>query len=111
MFINPSKCEFGVNHLTCLDDFVAAQRIKPLPEKVETVQQVSQPDTPCKRREFLGLISFYYLFIPNCADIIGEPLHTLLSTTKTKQPLAWDDNTLKPFNDIKQVIADTSFLS
>ena len=36
----------------------------------------------------------YHHFIPHYADIV-RPLHTLLATTKTKQLLAWDDNTLK----------------
>ena len=31
-----------------------------------------------------------------------RPLHTLLATTKTKRPLAWDDNTVKAFNDVKR---------
>ena len=110
MIINPSKCEFGVNHLTFLGHFVTAQGIQPLPDKVEAIQQFPQPNTQRKLREFLGLINFYHRFIPHCADIV-RPLHTLLATTKTKQPLAWDDNNLKAFNDIKQAIVYASLLS
>ena len=36
---------------------------------------------------------------------------SLLGKTKTKQPLIWDNNTLKAFSDIKQAIAYTSLLS
>ena len=57
-----------------------------------------------------GLINFYHWFIPHCVDIV-RPLHTSLATTKTKQPLAWDDNTVKAFNDINQAIASASLLS
>ena len=110
MIINPSKCEFGVNHLTLLGHFVTAQGIEPLPDKVETTQRFPQPNTPCKLREFLGLINFYHRFILHCADIV-RPLHALLATNKTKQPIAWDDNTLKAFNNIKQAITDTLLLS
>ena len=107
---NPSKCEFGVKHLTFLGHFVTAQGIQPLPDKVEAIQQFPQPNTQCKLREFLGLINFYHQVIPHCADIV-RPLHTLLAKTKTKQPLAWYDNTVKAFNDIKQAIASASLLS
>ena len=110
VIINPSKCEFGVNHLTFLGHFVTTQGIQPLPDKVEAIQQFPQPNTQRKLREFLGLINFYHRFIPHCADIV-RPLHTLLATTKTKQPLAWDDNNLKAFNDIKQAIVYASLLS
>ena len=110
MIINPSKCEFGVYHLTFLGHFVTAQGIQPLPDKVEAIQQFPQPNTQRKLREFLGLINFYHQFIPHCADIV-RPLHTLLATTKTKQPLAWDDNNLKAFNDTKQTIVCASLLS
>ena len=110
VIINPSKCEFGVNHLTFLGHFVNAHGIQPLPDKIEAIQQFPQPNTQRKLREFLGLINFYHRFIPHCADIV-RPLHTLLATTKTKQPLTWNDNTLKAFNDIKQAIANASLLS
>ena len=110
MMINPSKREFGVNHLAFLGHFGTAQGIQPLPDKIEAIQQFPQPNTQRKLREFLGLINFYHRFIPHCADIV-RPLHNLLAKTKTKQPLAWDDNTVKAFNDIKQAIASASLLS
>ena len=107
VIINPSKCEFGVNQLTFLGHHVTAHGIQPLPDKVQVIHQYPQPTTQRKLREFLGLINFYHCFIPNCADIL-RPLYTLLTTTKAKQPLNWDDNTLKAFNDIKQAMANTS---
>ena len=36
---------------------------------------------------------------------------SLLGKTKTKQPLIWDNNTLKAFSDIKQAIAYASLPS
>ena len=108
VIINPRKCEFGDNHLTFLGHFVTAQGIELLPDIVETRQQFPQPNISCKMREFFGLINFYCHFIPHHVDIVRS-LYTLLPITKTKQPLAWDDNTLKAFSDIKQAIADTSF--
>ena len=86
VIINPNKCEFGVNQLTFLGHHVTAHGIQPLPDKVQVIQQYPQPTTQRKLREFLGLINFYHCFIPNCADIL-RPLHTLLTTTKAKQPL------------------------
>ena len=48
VIINPSKCEFGVNHLTFLGYFLSAQGIELLPDKVEAIQQLPQPNTPSK---------------------------------------------------------------
>ena len=58
MIINPSKREFGVNHLAFLGHFGTAQEIQPLPDKIEAIQQFPQPNTQRKLREFLGLINF-----------------------------------------------------
>ena len=110
VIINPSKCEFGVNQLTFLGHHVTAQGIQPLPDKVKAIQHYPQPTSQRKLREFLGLINFYHRFIPHCADIL-KPLHNLLTTTKRKKALHWDDNALQAFNNIKEAMAETSLLS
>ena len=110
VIINPSKCEFGVNQLTFLGHHVTAQGIQPLPDKVKAIQHYPQPTSQRKLREFLGLINFYHRFIPHCADIL-KPLHNLLTTTKGKKALHWDDNALQAFNNIKEAMAKTSLLS
>ena len=93
VIINPSKCAFGVNQLTFLGHHVTAQGIQPLSDKVKAIQHYPQPTSQRKLREFLGLINFYHRFIPHCADIL-KPLHNLLTTTKGKKALHWDDNAL-----------------
>ena len=55
------------------------------------------------------LSTCYHWFISHCANIL-RPLHTLLATTKAKQLLEWNDNTLKAFHDIKQAMANASLL-
>jgi len=56
------------------------------------------------------MIYFYHRFIPYCTGIL-RPLQSLLTTTKLKTTLNWNDTTIKAFNDIKQAMTDDSLLS
>ena len=58
--VNPSKCVFGAKQLTFLGHLVDANGIRPLPEKVEALQQFPLPTTKRKLRQYLGLINFYH---------------------------------------------------
>ena len=49
-------------------------------------------------------------FISHCANIL-RPLYALIATTKAKQLLDWNNNTLKAFHYIKQAIENASLLS
>jgi len=77
---------------------------------VEAIWQFSQPTTQYKLRELLGMIYFYHRFIPYCTGIL-RPLQSLLTATKLKTTLNWNDTTIKAFNDIKQTMTDASLLS
>ena len=68
--INPNKCQFGVPSLTFLGHVVDQHGIRPLAEKVQSLQDFPVPTSLRKLREFLGLINFCRRFITNCADIV-----------------------------------------
>ena len=101
----------GVSELTFLEHYLKSQGVRPLEDKVKAIQDFPQPTTQCKLCEFLGLINFYYHFLPHCADTL-KPLHTLLATAyKTKRTLQWIEESLQAFSTIKQTIVDVSLLS
>ena len=111
VIINPTKCEFGANQLTCLGHHVTAQGSNHSQIRYKLYSSSYSPHaTQQKLWEFLGLINFYHRFIPHCADIL-KPIHNLLTNNKAKQLLTWDEKTLKAFNDIKQAMADAFLLA
>ena len=110
VIINPTKCELGVSKLHFLGHEVDSAGIRPLPEKVNAIQEFPLPETRKKLREFLGLINFYHRFIKNCATLT-HLLNTLLSTSKQdNQPLQWTDNTRTAFTVVKQALATATLL-
>ena len=108
--VNPVKCQFGVAELDFLGYRVDKCGIRPLDERVSTLRQFPRPSTPCKLREFLGLVNFYHRFIPGCAGIL-YPLHILFSSRKGEDhTLSWTAEADKAFVSIKEALANASLL-
>ena len=109
--INPAKCVFGVSSLTFLGHVVDEDGLRPLPDRVEAILNLSPPTSLRKLRELLGLINFYRRFIPRCADIL-QPLTDLLAGRKKKnQPINLSDTELTAFNEIKSALSRATLLT
>ncbi|BHF74297.1 hypothetical protein SprV_0501738200 [Sparganum proliferum] len=94
--INPSKCVLCVPSLEFLGHQVEAVRNFPPPTFKRQVQR------------FLGMVSFYRRFLPNCVDLM-LPLTNLLSGTKG--PLELRGHALTAFEGIKTSLADATLLT
>ena len=83
ILINPSKCELDVPQLQFLGHETDSQGICPLLVKVQAVREFPQTTTTTthKVQEFLRLVNFYHLFLPNAAHIL-QSLHMLLGANK-----------------------------
>ena len=68
--INSSKCFFGVSEITFFGHQNDRHGIRSLPDKVQTVRNFSQPQSPRQLRRFIGLVTFYYRFISHCATLM-----------------------------------------
>ncbi|GFX07464.1 retrovirus-related Pol polyprotein from transposon opus [Trichonephila clavipes] len=66
--LNISKCVFGVTELIFFSHFITPDGIKPLPDRVQAVLDVQQPETVGSLRKFLGLLNFYRRFLPKAAE-------------------------------------------
>ena len=108
IIINPLKCEFGVKELNFLGHRVNSQGIQPLPDRVKAVADFPTPTSLRKLREFLGLLHFYYRFIPNCASILG-PLNSLLAAKVHR--LTWSEEATASFNSIKESLTRATLLT
>ena len=108
--INPAKCEFGASSLTFLGHIVDENGIRPLPEKVQVINDFPVPDSLRKLREFLGLVNFYRRFIPDCATTT-QPLTDLLACKQKNKAIQLDEAALQSFNSVKTALAKATLLS
>ena len=109
LLINVPKSVFGAESLDFLGHHIDCEGIRPLPHKVQTIQDFPQPSTHRKLREFLGMINFYHRFIPNCATTV-KPLNALLGAKKGNTTLTWDDASTTAFANIKRSLAEATLL-
>ncbi|BHF78866.1 hypothetical protein SprV_0602198300 [Sparganum proliferum] len=106
--INPSKCVLGVLSLDFLGHHVDAQGLRPLSSKVEAIRDFPLPTSKRQLQRFLGMVSFYRRFLPNCADFM-LPLTNMLSGPKG--PLELTGEALTAFERIKNSLADATLLT
>ena len=66
-----AKCSFFKKHIQYLGHLVSENRFEPLPEKLESIQNMLAPRTAKEVKQFLGLIGYYRKFVPCFADISG----------------------------------------
>ena len=88
------KCSFLKKHIQYLGHIVSGKGIKPILEKLSTIQQMPHPYTPKEVKQFLGLVGYYRKFIPHYADI-ARPLHAL---TRKDTVFEWFDICQKSFD-------------
>lgn len=81
------------------------EKLKPIPEKVETIQNSSRPTTKKQVRSFLGLVGFYRKFIPNFSAV-ASPLSDL---TKKGLPnkVVWGESQQNAFLTLKSALMVT----
>ena len=70
LVFNVGKCIFGVREMDFLSHHVSAQGIRPLLDKVEAVQRFECPHTVKSLQQFLGMVNFYWCFLPRVATMM-----------------------------------------
>nr|VZI39161.1 unnamed protein product [Spirometra erinaceieuropaei] len=102
--INPSKCVLDVPSLESVD----SESLRPLPSKVEAVRNFPPPTSKRQLQRFLGMVSFYRRFLPNCADLMLS-LTNMLSGAKG--PLELTGEALTAFDRMENSLADATLLT
>ncbi len=103
LIINLEKCEFGVSELEFLGHLVSENSIKPLPKKVEAIQNFPLPQTVKQLRKFLGMLNFYQRFIPNAANSLAT-LYSAASGANNKI-IVWSSSLKLDFQHAKDIIS------
>ena len=100
------KCSFLKKHIQYLGHIVSGDGIKPVPEKLSSIQQMPCPYTPKEVKQFLGLVGYYRKFIPRYADIT-RPLNAL---TCKDVDFIWTDICQKSFELLKTMFSEEPIL-
>ena len=74
------KCTFLVSSVTYLGYRIDSQGLHPVPEKVHAIQNAPEPHNQSSLNSYLGLLSYYSLFLPNLLNTLA-PLYNLLHSS------------------------------
>ena len=100
------KCNFIKEHLQYLGHIISEKGITPVPEKLDSIENMPAPHTPKEVKQFLGLVGYYRNFIPRFADI-ARPLNAL---THKSVDFIWDEICERSFQLLKQMIIQEPIL-
>ena len=131
LFLQVSKCQFGVQELEFLGHLVNKDGIKTVPKKVEAIRDYPEPveaKDPIQALErFLGLYVFYHRFVPKAADLL-RPLYEAMvvdvppggktkavatsgRSRRPKKKLVWSKETSEAFLKAKEAMVKATQLS
>jgi len=105
--VKPSKCDLFKTEIKFLGHLVSEAGIKPLPEKVEAIQDWPQPKCLKDVRSFYGLCSYYKKFVRNFAGL-AEPLTRL---TKLNVRFEWGSEEQLAFDALKEALVSATSLA
>ena len=100
------KCSFLKKHIQYLGHIISGEGLKPVPEKLSSIQQMPRSSTPKEVKQFLGLVGYYRKFIPRYADI-ARPLNAL---THKDVEFVWTDMCQRSFELHKTMVSEEPIL-
>ena len=103
-----SKCRFGYGHIRYLGFIVDGTFLKPQYDKVHDLLNVPPPTTKKSLRSFLGMVSFYRMFIPSASEF-SAPLSNLLRKNSPDK-LVWTEELNDNFSKLKQALCSEPVL-
>lgn len=103
---NANKVQIAVESVKYLGHIFSYNSIKPDPDRLVAIEQMTRPKNKKDLQTFLGVINFLSPFIPNMSELTA-PLRTLLRKNVIYQ---WTVSHNKVFNDIKAIILKSNIL-
>ena len=104
--LKESKCSFLKAHIQYLGHIISGEGIEPVPEKLESLNEMPPPTTQKEVRQFLGLAGYYRKFVPKYSDI-ARPLTDL---TKKDTQFNWTERCQQTFDMIKELLSKEPIL-
>ena len=100
------KCSFFKKHIQYLGHLISDEGIQLLPEKLESIANVLEPQNAKQVKQFLGLLGYYRKFVPHFSDI-ARPLTQL---TQKKERFNWTTECDKCFHMLKNYLQEAPIL-
>ena len=100
------KCNFLKKHLQYLGHMISGDGIVPVPEKLESVENMPPPTTPREVKQFLGLVGYYQKFVPQFADIA----RSLNALTREDVEFEWNEICQESFELLKRKLIEAPIL-
>ena len=102
MTVKLSKCKFAYSSIKYLGFILGENSLQPQYDKIEAIVKLKPPTTKKGLRSFLGMVSFYSMFIPNMSELTSVLTDSLSS--KVSEPIVWSELALTNFDKLKQVL-------
>ena len=98
--LNPDKLKLKRKELRFVGHLISQDGLKPDPDKIKAVQDMSRPEDVTGVRSFLSFVTYLSRFLPKLSEI-SEPLRKL---TRNDTEWEWSNVQEKAFIEIKQLI-------
>ena len=105
--IKLEKCKFLAPKLDFLGHTVDVHGIRPNGRKMDAIANAPTPKNVQEVKSFLGLISFYREYIPNCSTI-AEPL---INLQKKNVKFVWEEKQKQAFLELKESLTKNLILA
>ena len=104
--INKEKCALFKDSIQYLGMMISADGIRPIPERVKAIQDLSPPSNRKQLQEFFGLINYYRDYCPDLATI-ASPLYKLL---RKDVMFTWTVGEYEAFEKVKTLLSSPPLL-
>ncbi|KAE9310844.1 Transposon Ty3-I Gag-Pol polyprotein [Phytophthora rubi] len=101
LYVNLSKCQFCVEEIPCLGDFVGRNGVRMDPDKVRVIREWPIPRTKKQMESFLGTTVYVSRFCADFAQFAG-PLHESTKGLRPKETLHLSEHQLECFHELKR---------
>ncbi|OWZ16510.1 hypothetical protein PHMEG_0009694 [Phytophthora megakarya] len=101
LYVNLPKCQFCVEEIPCLGDFVGRNGVRVAPDKVRVTKEWPVPRTKKQMERFLGTTVYVWRFCAHFAQFAG-PLHESTKGLRPKEALHLTDHQLECFDELKR---------
>ena len=98
--LQTEKAKFLKDQVIYLGHIIAADGVRPNPEKIKAVAEFPVPKSRKNLKQFLGLVNYYRRFIPDMA----KRARPLTSLTSLKTPFYWTEKHQESFEDLRQAL-------
>jgi hypothetical protein len=103
-----SKCRFAHSQIKYVGHFIGSGRMSSQEDKLEAIRKINMPTTKKALRTWLGLTSYYQMYIKNYADT-AHPLYALLKNNKPTKLLLTDVE-IHAFEKLKEELCNGNIL-